>query len=325
MALLSDYTAGTVASSGNVITGTGTAWAVAEFREGDIFTADGWNVIIASVDSDTQLTVDPNRGVVGAALSGAEYGLRYMSDGSRASAQARQLIDMLGGSGNLEALGGLVGVAGKIPMFTGPGTMALTDPGNPDPNGNLAAIGGLTSAPDMLPFFTGAGAAGITGFTAFARTLLDDANASEFWGTLGATSPPNIAYRRGNILGVVGQSGGVPTGAVIERGSNANGQYVRWADGTQKCWGGATSDDITDVAAGALFRANAARTFTFPASFVSVPALSGNVDKSNGGMGSNWATVTTGYPTATQVSLIMLGNTVTAYGRLSYDAVGRWF
>ncbi len=42
-------------------------------------------------------------------------------------------------------------------------------------------------------------------------------------------------FHTGNILGTVSQSGGVPTGAIIERGSNANGEYVRWADGTQWC------------------------------------------------------------------------------------------
>lgn len=50
-----------------------------------------------------------------------------------------------------------------------------------------------------------------------------------------ATLTPDKAFRRGNILGTVSQSGGVPTGAIIERGSNANGEYVRYADGTQIC------------------------------------------------------------------------------------------
>lgn len=45
-----------------------------------------------------------------------------------------------------------------------------------------------------------------------------------------------IAFHRGNILGTVSQSGGVPGGAVIQRGSNSNGQFVRFADGTQICW-----------------------------------------------------------------------------------------
>lgn len=38
-----------------------------------------------------------------------------------------------------------------------------------------------------------------------------------------------------NILGPVSQSAGVPTGAIIERGGNANGQYIKYADGTQIC------------------------------------------------------------------------------------------
>lgn len=42
-------------------------------------------------------------------------------------------------------------------------------------------------------------------------------------------------YRRGNILGVVAQSGGIPTGAIIESGSNANGRYTKYADGTMIC------------------------------------------------------------------------------------------
>lgn len=39
-------------------------------------------------------------------------------------------------------------------------------------------------------------------------------------------------YHTGNLLGTVSQSGGVPTGAVIERGSNTNGDYVKFADGS---------------------------------------------------------------------------------------------
>ncbi|MDK3072777.1 pyocin knob domain-containing protein [Sedimentitalea sp. JM2-8] len=45
-------------------------------------------------------------------------------------------------------------------------------------------------------------------------------------------------YTANSVLGTVSQSGGVPTGAVIESGSNANGEYTRWADGTQICTNG---------------------------------------------------------------------------------------
>ena len=43
---------------------------------------------------------------------------------------------------------------------------------------------------------------------------------------------PAQAFRRGNILGAVSQSGGVPTGAIIEEGSNANGNFTKYANGT---------------------------------------------------------------------------------------------
>jgi hypothetical protein len=43
----------------------------------------------------------------------------------------------------------------------------------------------------------------------------------------------NSVYGKSNILGTVSQSSGVPTGAIIQRGSNANGEFVRFADGTQ--------------------------------------------------------------------------------------------
>ncbi|HGM5580730.1 TPA: hypothetical protein ACKP22_002415 [Pseudomonas putida] len=39
-----------------------------------------------------------------------------------------------------------------------------------------------------------------------------------------------------DILGTVSQAAGVPTGAILERGSTANGDYIKLADGTMVCW-----------------------------------------------------------------------------------------
>lgn len=58
---------------------------------------------------------------------------------------------------------------------------------------------------------------------------------------------------RDSILGAVSQSGGVPTGAVIQRGSNANGEFVRFADGTQICAGVSSTALVCSVATGVGF------------------------------------------------------------------------
>lgn len=42
-------------------------------------------------------------------------------------------------------------------------------------------------------------------------------------------------HTRATIVGPVSQAGGLPTGAVVERGSSADGSWTRWADGTQLC------------------------------------------------------------------------------------------
>ena len=68
-------------------------------------------------------------------------------------------------------------------------------------------------------------------------------------------------YGRTNILGTVSQSGGVPTGAVIERDSNANGEFVRFADGTQICTRDIEGVDLT----GAI----SIRIDAYPINFVS--------------------------------------------------------
>jgi len=68
-------------------------------------------------------------------------------------------------------------------------------------------------------------------------TYIRKSNASTSWG------PWRLIYESGNLLGTVSQTAGAPTGAVIERGANANGEYVKFADGTLIC----TTSGITLV------------------------------------------------------------------------------
>jgi hypothetical protein len=82
------------------------------------------------------------------------------------------------------------------------------------------------------------------------------------WVTMGmAARADSFLFARDTVLGAVAQSGGVPTGRLIETGSNANGTYARWADGTQMCWQNQLSDAALDA------------TWTFPAVFIAAPEV----------------------------------------------------
>jgi len=73
---------------------------------------------------------------------------------------------------------------------------------------------------------------------------------------------PAEVFKQSNILGTVSESSGVPTGAIIERGSNSNGEYVKYADGTM-------------IAGRTLGQsAQSSGTWTFPVAFSAAPHIS---------------------------------------------------
>lgn len=82
----------------------------------------------------------------------------------------------------------------------------------------------------------------------------------------GAVSFPNSATML-DVLGSGTQAGGTPTGALIAKGANANGSYVRFADGTQICRHRMTPAIAIDVAFAGGYRSEAIG-WTFPAPFV---------------------------------------------------------
>jgi hypothetical protein len=125
---------------------------------------------------------------------------------------------------------------------------------------------------------------------------------------------------QGTLVGSVSQAGGVPTGAVIERGSNANGEYVRFADGTQICTRTNLSAANASTALGSLFRSSANVTWTFPAVFAAAPVVSGCCDDAD-----CWLSVV-GAPGSTSAALRVI-SAVTKASALTVraTATGRWF
>lgn len=150
----------------------------------------------------------------------------------------------------------------------------------------------------ILPAYQGATVSGgtyaITPVQGYTKTLADKFNdIASTWGStlagLGSVSTENVVpvakggtggttqalarYGLGlklaavaDIVGAVSQSGGVPTGAIIERGSSANGEYTKYADGTLTC----TAVRRCDYAQTDLLL----NSWTFPASFSGLPVIS---------------------------------------------------
>lgn len=82
-------------------------------------------------------------------------------------------------------------------------------------------------------------------------------------------------YKKSNILGRVSLSAGVPTGAVIESGSNANGTYVKYADGTLLA---IKTIDFQSVSLQAdtfkLLDIGGVGAWPWPATFLAIPTVS---------------------------------------------------
>lgn len=125
MPALSDYTSGTIAltNGSTAFTGSGTGWQAADFREGDTILGiednAGVEYVIATITGNGAGTLTQEwEGATGT----YQYRMRYLADGARVTAQARNLIELLG-NGNLQALAGLTGPG--VPVFNGPHAMTI--------------------------------------------------------------------------------------------------------------------------------------------------------------------------------------------------------
>lgn len=221
---------------------------------------------------------------------------------------------------------------------------------------NIASNTALSITPNYRSATNAVGVYALTPVQGYTKDLADQARAMiQQWGAtlagLGSVSTENIvpvvkggsgantaAGARTNlglgsaavapIVGTVSQSGGTPAGAIMERGGNSNGEYVKFADGTMICWGISPLYFTTPNAAGALYIASSTASFTFPAVFSTFPRV---IDSSlfdhpgNGAAGAarGWGVPFSGTKTTCQIAIY--GHAANSAIWPGYVAIGRWF
>lgn len=170
-------------------------------------------------------------------------------------------------------------------------------------NTDITSINGLTSALSVAQ-----GGTGVTSVTALLASLASAGG-----------------YAKSNAVGVVSQSGGVPTGAIIEQGNNANGSYIKHVDGTLICRGAFQMPAVTingQIAATAGLPFAMVGTYTVSWTPVSATGTGSQADIGsllyNGVYFAKYAASISFYIYAYRASQVFPVN-------CDYIAIGRWY
>lgn len=309
---MSQYKTGTAAVTNGsaIVTGTGTAW-LANVAPGDGFTIAGTGVTydVGSVDSDTQITLSaPYAGTTGSGLTYTVFrdfeentGAPEMTQGDIETATVftraiRKIGQRLGLATST--------VAGIVEKATTAESESAASEKFPDAAGVHAAfnqygVGSLSSINDLdlndtrtlnaafpttaspNPDGTRSGSIihlGLNGTVAQQLALGENTDSVYFRRRrLSVWNPWRYLFHNANILGTASQSAGIPTGAIIERGNNADGEYTKFADGFMECWNSAflvkPSADSTTGAKSA--------SWTYPSAFISEPSVVASIKASD--------------------------------------------
>jgi hypothetical protein len=109
-----------------------------------------------------------------------------------------------------------------------------------------------------------------------------------------------------------------PTSGIYDSGTNSNGSWIRFTDGTMQCWGNVTQTNaITGVYGTGLFFYNNTSWQTFPVAFTVIPSTNITTDS------SVWCT-----PRGTSATTIgisaLAGSSETSSHTYYWSAIGKW-
>lgn len=338
------YKAGTVsvAQNSNAVTGSNTSF-IANSRVGDAFLGpDGRWYEVTNIASDTAMAISPN--YLGATINAGTYALAPMQGYVKDSADAlRALVNQfgtklaaLGTTGNYDTLPVTKGGTG---MTTAAGALAALGAAGLGVNNNSAGTFFSSGEPPGIANISSSGKDGRTalrisnGANAGASsviTFIRDASYAIHFGLdtdnklkVGGFSMGAVArtlYHEGNAVGTVSQSGGIPTGAIVEEGTNGNGTFTKYLNGTMICRHGIAYPSLPPGSA-------AAAAWSFPSPFTAQPICvpaAGSVGGNGGFLNAAQDSAGSGSSTTIAVGNSHPSATVgTPY--VHVIAIGRWF
>lgn len=128
-------------------------------------------------------------------------------------------------------------------------------------------------------------------------------------------------YTQFNAIGPVGTAFSKPSGAIIERGSNSNGDYVKFADGTLICTFVREAVMIGTSYGSDWF--SGIFDWNFPAAFLSLPGFVGGSGNDNVSPGVGFISATGETNTTVRIHYASANNFVAT--RIRLLAIGRWY